>query len=570
MKISSLFFLNLFFFLNYPLKVKSIRNNIKYSPNLKENYALDEESYEINSKFYNNTIELDSNYIITKISWIKRENYKFNYFLGVFEGANDPHFKDAIPIGIIKEKESLGLINYLNIDTNNTYKYIRYIPPNKNNSDISPIKVYGYKIPKEKNYSKEKKYFQATNLPLISIYTENSTEIFEKSIQINCRILIVNGGKIETNETAKIKVKDETRAYLSPKFPYSINFSSNQRILGFKSEYRNWELISNYFDRSLLRNSIALKISELMKFDYTVRCKPVDIIINGNFKGNYYICDPIEVGYNRVNISKEAYENNLNEYESDNNRGYLLEIDAEYYNGKKHFKSNKGIYTKIVYPKEDNITPEQETHIIEKFNKIEKEAYEGNLDNIDLNSYSKQFLLKEFCGDLAHLYKNYYITNNENDEKFFFGPVWEFETAFDNDKTLIPTNEKPSFCFDYYSSSGTMKYLTTKLIRNKDVIEYIQNEWDYLCDTVLKESILIDFIEEQRIYLKESAEMNFLKWDNFVEEYDPYGFNWGTRDYLFGRKGENFETSVDVVKDYIRKRFGSLSNLINNAISLAN
>jgi hypothetical protein len=321
--------------------------------------------------------------------------------LGVFEGANDRHFKDAIPIGIIKEKENenLDLINYLNINTNSSYKYIRYIPPNKNNSDISPIKVFGYK-----KYSKEKTYFQATNLPLISIYTENSTDILEKSIEIRCRILIVNKGKIETNETAKIKVKDETRAYLSPKFPYSVNFSSNQKILGFKGKYRNWELISNYFDRSLLRNSIALKISELMKFDYTVKCKPVDVIINGNFKGNYYICDPIEVGYNRVNISK-TYRSYLNE--SNNNEGYLLEIDAEYYNGKKHFKSEKGIYAKILYPKEDNISPEQEKYIIEKFNKMEKEVFEGNLDNIDLYTYSKQFLLKEFCGDLTHLYKNF-------------------------------------------------------------------------------------------------------------------------------------------------------------------
>lgn len=69
-----------------------------------------------------------------------------------------------------------------------------------------------------------------------------------------------------------------------------------------------------------------------MKFDYTVRFKPVDVIINSNFKGNYYICDPIEVGVNRVNILKEAYENNLNM--SDNKGGYLLEIDAEYYIGK--------------------------------------------------------------------------------------------------------------------------------------------------------------------------------------------------------------------------------------------
>lgn len=546
MKISLYFILNIFFFLNCPLKAKSI----KFS-----SYLSEQESYEINSKFNNNVIELNSNYIITKISWIKRENYKFNYLLGVFEGANDPNFKDAIPIGIIKEKEnkSLDLINYLNIKTNSSYKYIRYIPPNKNNSDISPIKVFGYKAPERKKYSKDKTYFQATNLPLITIYTENSIEIFEKSIEINCRILIVNKGKIEINETAKIKVKDETRAYLSPKFPYSISFSSNQKILGFEGKYKNWELISNYFDRSLLRNSIASKISELMKFDYTVRCKPVDVIINGGFKGNYYICDSIEVGHNRIN----------------NKEGYLLEIDAEYYNGKKHFKSDKGIYAKILYPNENSITPEQEKYIIDKFNKVEKEVYEGDLNNIDLNTYIKQFLLKEFCGDLAHLYNHFYITNKANNEKFSFGPIWEFETAFDNDKILIPTNEKPNFCFDYYSSSGTMKDLTTKLIRNKDIIEYIQNEWIYLCDTVLNESVLVDFIEEQRIYLKESAELNFLKWDNFVEEYDPYGFNWGTRDYLFGRKGENFEGSVDVVKDYVRKRFESLSNVINNAISLA-
>ena len=53
-----------------------------------------------------------------------------------------------------------------------------------------------------------------------------------------------------------------------------------------------------------------------------------------------------------------------------------------------------------------------------------------------------------------------------------------------------------------------------------------------------------------------------------MEEYDPYGFNWGTRDYLFGRKGENFEVSVSVIKDYIRKRFESLNNLVNNSMLL--
>lgn len=69
--------------------------------------------------------------------------------------------------------------------------------------------------------------------------------------------------------------------------------------------------------------------------------------------------------------------------------------------------------------------------------------------------------------------------------------------------------------------------------------------------------------------MKESIELNFLKWDNFVEEYDPYGFNWGMRDYLFGRKGENFQISVEVLRNYIRGRFNSLSKLIKNAVILS-
>jgi len=84
-------------------------------------------------------IELESDFIVTKISWTKRENYKFNYLLGIFEGANDPSFMDAIPIGIIKEEGSFDDTNYVNINFPFSFKYKRYFPPNRNNTDISPI-----------------------------------------------------------------------------------------------------------------------------------------------------------------------------------------------------------------------------------------------------------------------------------------------------------------------------------------------------------------------------------------------------------------------------------------------
>lgn len=57
-----------------------------------------------------------------------------------------------------------------------------------------------------------------------------------------------------------------------------------------------------------------------------------------------------------------------------------------------------------------------------------------------------------------------------------------------------------------------------------------------------------------------------MKWDHYVEE-GRWGRGWG---FGFGRNGEDFETSVEVLKDYVHKRFESLTTLLQRAVSLAN
>ena len=72
---------------------------------------------------------------------------------GIRIAANDPSFMDAIPIGIIKEEGGLDESNYVNIDIPFSFKYIRYVPPNRNNTDINPIQIYGYKKWSKISYS---------------------------------------------------------------------------------------------------------------------------------------------------------------------------------------------------------------------------------------------------------------------------------------------------------------------------------------------------------------------------------------------------------------------------------
>jgi hypothetical protein len=55
---------------------------------------------------------------------------------------------------------------------------------------------------------------------------------------------------------------------------------------------------------------------------------------------------------------------------------------------------------------------------------------------------------------------------------------------------------------------------------------------------VWNKTILLDFLEEREENLKESSELNFLKWDNNKEKIPWEGPNYKSEDY--GRKGENF------------------------------
>ena len=523
-------------------------------------------------------IEIEENYIITQISWTKTEDYLLNYLLGVFEVSNDRSFTNGIPIAIIKEEGKFNEVNYIDINTPNTYKYIRYIAPNKNKTKISPIKIYGYQLESSENVNKTK-YFQVTNLPLISIHTKNSSEVSDNDI--DCAITIINDGKIENDEKASIKLRGRSSKFAAQKKSYRIKFDSKQKIFNFKGKEKKWTLIANYFDRSFLRNFLAFKISDLMELKFTPRCHPVDVILNGNYQGNYYICDKLEVGKNRVDITKLEPTDNS---EPNITGGYLLQIDAS--SGRSGrgggggwggggsggeantFKTNKGIVGKIEFPKEDEITPEQKDYIIEKLNQFEDEVYNGIFDSIDLESYSKYFLVEEFSGDPDNVFSSFYFTKERNDDKFHFGPVWDFDLGFDNDRRLNPTSEKPEFCLNYGDSAGTTREFIKTLIGYKEVMGYIKNTWENLCDTVLNEKVLIDFLNESSENIKESAELSLLKWDNYVAE-GKGGRQWGGGGGFggFGRKGENFDTSVEVLKDYVKNRFISLTNLINKAYS---
>jgi CotH protein. len=61
-----------------------------------------------------------------------------------------------------------------------------------------------------------------------------------------------------------------------------------QGVLGMP-KHKRWVLLANFMDRTLMRNLVSMKVASLTRLDWTPRCVPVELVLNGVHKGSYLL-----------------------------------------------------------------------------------------------------------------------------------------------------------------------------------------------------------------------------------------------------------------------------------------
>ena len=130
-------------------------------------------------------------------------------------------------------------------------------------------------------------------------------------------------------------------------------------------------------------------------------------------------------------------------------------------------------------------------------NTLEEHIYKKNLSYIDLNSFYKYFLIQEFCGEIDTVLTSFHCTKRKGDDKLYFGPVWDFDRSFDNDKRLIPTNQKPKFALFYGDTNGNLRELILKILDIKNTMKNINQTWNMIQENGLNFTVLRDFVKEK-------------------------------------------------------------------------
>ncbi len=163
-----------------------------------------------------------------------------------------------------------------------------------------------------------------TVLPKIYIATEGGAEVVNTEDYVNATIRIVSETGAETLQAdTEIRGRGNT-TWGQPKKPYRLKLEDAASVLGMPAA-RNWALLANYLDKTLVRNKLAMNLGAQFGLPYNPRSKFVEMYFNGEYQGVYQLFEHVETGANRVNV--EELDPDTDSDPAVITGGYFMEID---------------------------------------------------------------------------------------------------------------------------------------------------------------------------------------------------------------------------------------------------
>ncbi len=269
------------------------------------------------------------------------------------------------------------------------------------------------------------------------------------------------------------------------KKPYKIKLDKKTDLYGM-GKSKKWCLLANYQDESLLRNTTASRLSKELGLT-TMETVWADVVINGEYVGNYQLCEQVGIEEARVDIfdweneakeaasaiakaekikgdkkdeltdmmtedmswireggtvsfdGKEYVVADYYDFETDLSGGYLFESSEEYDEESK-FMTDSGLKVMLKSPEFLNTNDEMMSYVQNYWQNFEnayrsEDGYtiiDGKMTHYtelaDFDSMVSYWLLMEIMGNDDSRYKSRYIYKN-HDSLLKFGPPWDFDTG---------------------------------------------------------------------------------------------------------------------------------------------
>lgn len=358
-------------------------------------------------------------------------------------------------------------------------------------------------------------------LPVIYLNTKDSVTITSKNYYIEGELWIDDEsqplGSSEEPLPIEVKGRGNWSWNNSDKKPYKIKFATKQVPLGLDKS-RHFVLLAHYHDFSgYLRNAMGFELSRQLKMPYTPTQVPVELVLNGDYVGLYFLCEKIRVEGGRVDIMEQAD----NEIIPDNvTGGWLLELADESNKVIEQHQNNDPVNPTFCFSSHspEVLSQVQRDYIHDLICRADSCVYvtdkndQGWEQILDISTLARFYVIHEVMENVEAFSGSLFLYKDLGwDEKLKFGPVWDFDNSFYQRSTT-----GDHFIFDYDTH---YPFLWIKeILKFPRFQQELRAVWREFCKNHVFDKVL-DNARQWHSQLEGAEQQDRLRWHSYASNH---------------------------------------------------
>jgi spore coat protein CotH len=218
------------------------------------------------------------------------------------------------------------------------------------------------------------------------------------------------------------------------KRPLRFRFDEPREMLDSSHAHRDWILLANHFDRSLLRNHTALFLAGLLDgMDYVPSNRMIHLYVNDVYMGVYQLTDERDIDPGRVPLTLNS-DPTISEF--------FLELDGRL----TYSPEDEGLSWVMVgripfdirFPGGDLRSQAHAEYVQAYLTQVDMLIRNRNfaelLNLIDIQSFIDFYLVQEFMKNPDVGFSSVFMTIRGQDDsrRLYMGPIWDFDLAAGN------------------------------------------------------------------------------------------------------------------------------------------
>lgn len=311
---------------------------------------------------------------------------------------------------------------------------------------------------------------------------------------------------------------------------YRIKLDEKQALMGMKSN-RHFCLLAHADDHlAKLKNTVGFELSRRIGLSYTPAQEPVEVVLNGQYIGLYFLTEKPREGKTRVNI-EDQQNNETNPFLLTG--GWLLELNA--FDGpmiyvQEHYMDGWDWDDMLCFSvaNVDTLSQAQKNYLQQFLTNANVAIQSDDVTSteweryIDLDTLVRFYIVGEIMDDLEYFSGSLFMYKHRGeDTKLMFGPVWDFGNAF----TRKPIFGVDSLCYFFYEQpTFSHAHWIQEMSKFDHFQQVLKQCWRDFYGSGFNGMNLDQFIDDFVESIRPAIQANNQRWQNYDLDWQKYEF----------------------------------------------